>query len=54
MKMKSILSKIDAKDLQPSKKQFELYEKLLKGPAMTKKQMEEFNKTNKWMRKWKV
>ena len=39
---------------EPSKKQLELYEKLLNGPTMTKKQAKEYDKINKWMRKWKV
>ncbi|HEY6977766.1 MAG TPA: hypothetical protein VH396_15815 [Chitinophagaceae bacterium] len=39
---------------EPTKKQLELYEKLLNGPTMTKKQAKEYEKINKWMRKWKV
>lgn len=52
--MGATIKKIDTKDLQPSEKQLELYEKLLKGPTMTKKQIKEYEKINKWMGKWKV
>ncbi len=39
---------------EPTKQQLELYKKLLSGPSMTKKQVKEYEKINKWMRKWKV
>ena len=45
---------VDTKDLRPTKKQLEFREKLLKGPTMTKKQIKEYEKINKWMGKWKV
>jgi hypothetical protein len=52
--MGAIILKVDTKDLQPTKKQLELHKKLLKGPTMTEKQIKEYEKTNKWMGKWKV
>ena len=52
--MEAIIAKLSAKELQPTKKQLELHEKLLKGPTMTKNQIKEFEKINKWMGKWKV
>jgi len=52
--MGATILKIDTKDIQPTKKQLELYKKLLNGPTMTKKQVKEYEKINKWMRKWKV
>ena len=52
--MGATILKINTKDIQPSKKQLELHEKLLNGPTMTKRQVKEYEKINKWMRKWKV
>ncbi len=52
--MSATIKKIDIKDLQPSKKQLELHEKLMNGPTMTKKQIKDYEKLNKWMGKWKV
>jgi len=46
--------KISKKKKEPTKQQLELYKKLLSGPSMTKKQVKEYEKINKWMRKWKV
>ncbi len=52
--MGATIIKIDTKDLQPTQKQLQLHEKLMKGPTMTKKQIKEYEKINKWMGKWKV
>jgi hypothetical protein len=46
--------KIEIKDLHPTQKQLKLHEKLMKGPTMTRKQIKDFEKINKWMGKWKV
>ena len=52
--MGATVLKIKINDTHPTQKQLELHKKLLNGPTMTKKQVKEYEKTNKWMRKWKV
>ncbi len=52
--MGATIIKVDTKDLRPTKKQLEFRDKLLNGPTMTKKQVKEYEKSNKWMGKWKV
>lgn len=46
--------KVRKEDIQPTSKQLKLYKKLLNGPTMSKKQIKEYEKTNKWMKKWKI
>jgi hypothetical protein len=52
--MGATILKIKIKDIQPTQKQLELHKKLMNGPTMNKKQVKEYEKINKWMRKWKV
>lgn len=52
--MGATIIKVKTMEIQPTKKQLEFYKKLLKGPTMTKKQVKEYEKINKWMRKWKA
>ena len=52
--MGATIIKVKSVDIQPTKKQLDLYKKLLTGPTMSRKQVKEYEKINKWMRKWKV
>lgn len=52
--MGATIIKVKSMDIQPTKKQLELYKKLMNGPTMSGKQAKEYEKINKWMRKWKA
>jgi hypothetical protein len=48
------LIKIKIKKASAKKSLTPLQKLLLSGPTMTDKQYKEWQKTNKWMRKWKA
>lgn len=49
-----ILRLKDLPKKEPTKKQKEFLKKLLNGPVMTEEQYKEYQKINKWMRRWKA